>query len=259
MKDSSFALVTGASQGLGEVFARALAASGQNVILVARSRDKLDSLANELKRSHSILAEALVFDLASPSAAARIVHQLHDQNLRVNLLVNNAGFGVRGEFLKLPIARQMEMLQLNNATVVELTYSLLPSLMEHPQAGIINVSSTAGIQPIPYASLYAATKSFLMSFSLGLAEELRPHRVSVVTLCPGRILANAQTGEARNRQRKFGFVYQSPEDVVGRALESLANGGGLVIPGVLNKVSVFAQRLIPRRSVPRLVAKMSRQ
>jgi len=259
MKNSSFALVTGASQGLGEVFARALAARGQNVILVARSRDKLDSLANELKRSHSILAEALVFDLASPSAAARIVDQLHDQNLRVNLLVNNAGFGVRGEFLKLPIARRMEMLQLNNATVVELTYSLLPSLMEHPQAGIINVSSTAGIQPIPYASLYAATKSFLLSFSLGLAEELRSHRVSVVTLCPGRILADAHTGEARNGHRKFSFVYQSPEDVARGALESLANGGGLVIPGVLNKVSVFAQRLIPRRSVPRLVAKMSRQ
>jgi uncharacterized protein len=259
MKNSSFALVTGASQGLGEVFARALAARGQNVILVARSRDKLDSLANELKRSHSILAEVLVFDLTSPSAAARIVQQVHDQNLRVNLLVNNAGFGVRGEFLKLPIARQMEMLQLNNATVVELTYSLLPSLMEHPQAGIINVSSTAGIQPIPYASLYAATKSFLMSFSLGLAEELRSRRVSVVTLCPGRILANTHTGEARNGHRKFDFVYQSPEDVVRDALESLANGGGLVIPGILNKVSVFAQRLIPRRTVPRLVAKMSRQ
>jgi len=153
----------------------------------------------------------------------------------------------------------MEMLQLNNATVVELTYSLLPSLMEHRSAGIINVSSTAGFLPIPYASLYAATKSFLLSFSLGLAEELRSHRVSVVTLCPGRILANAHTGEARNGHRKFGFVYQSPEDVVRGALESLANGGGLVIPGVLNKVSVFAQRLIPRRSVPRLVAKMSRQ
>jgi uncharacterized protein len=259
MKNSDFALITGASQGLGEVFARALAARRQNVILVARSRDKLDSLASELKRSHSILAEALVFDLASPSAGARIVQQLHDRNLRVNLLVNNAGFGVRGEFLKLSIARQMEMLQLNNATVVELTYSLLPSLMEHPQAGIINVSSTAGVQPIPYASLYAATKSFLMSFSLGLAEELRSHRISVVTLCPGRILANAHTGEARNGHRKFGFVYQSSEDVVRGALGSLANGGGLVIPGVLNKVSVFAQRLIPRRTVPRLVAKMSRQ
>src|SRR5437879_13107923 len=110
MKDSSFALVTGASQGLGEVFARALAARGQNVILVARSRDKLDSLANELKRSHSILAEALVFDLASPSAAARIVRQLHHQNLRVNLRLNNSGVGIRVAYVTLPIATETDSL-----------------------------------------------------------------------------------------------------------------------------------------------------
>ncbi len=264
MKNSSFAVVTGASQGLGEVFARALAARGQNVILVARSKDKLESLASELKRSHAILAEALEFDLASPLAGPRLAEELRDRKLRVNLLVNNAGFGVRGEFVNLTLRRQMEMLQLNNAAVVELTYSLLPLLMEHPQAGIINVSSTAGFQPIPYASLYAATKSFLTSFSLGLQEELRSSRVSVVTLCPGRILANGHSGnghneEAKNGNRKFGFVYQRPEDVVGDALESLASGGGLVIPGFVNKLSIFAQRLIPRRAVPALVAKMSRQ
>jgi uncharacterized protein len=259
MKNSSFALITGASQGLGEAFARALAARKQNVILVARSRDKLESLASELKRSRSVLAEALEFDLSSPSAGPRLAQQLRDRKLHVNLLVNNAGFGVRGEFRTLTLQRQMEMLQLNNAAVVELTYSLLPSLMENPQAGIINVSSTAGFQPIPYASLYAATKSFLMSFSLGLREELLAHGVSVVTLCPGRILANAHSGEARNGNRKLGFVYQSTEDVVQKALESLASGGGLVIPGFVNKLSVFAQRVIPRRTVPRLVAKISRQ
>ena len=259
MENPSFALVTGASQGLGRVFARALAARKQNVILVARSKDKLESLAGELKRSYSILAEVLVFDLASQSAGSRLVQLLSDQNFRVNLLVNNAGFGVRGEFLNLPIARQMEMLSLNNAAIVELTYSLLPSLMELAPAGIINVSSTAGFQPVPYASLYAATKSFLTSFSLGLQEELRSTRVSVVTLCPGRILADGHSGEARNGHRRFGFIYQSPEDVVRDALESLANGGGLVIPGLVNKLSIFAQRLIPRRAVPTLVAKMSRQ
>jgi short-subunit dehydrogenase len=259
MKSLSFALVTGASQGLGAVFARALAARGQNVILVARSKDKLENLANELKRSESVLAEALEFDLASPCAGRCLVQQLRDREFQVNLLVNNAGFGVRGEFRNLTLQRQMEMLSLNNAAVVELTYSLLPSLMEHPQSGIINVSSAAGFQPIPYASLYAATKSFLTSFSLGLQEELRSNKVSVVTLCPGRILADGHAGEAKNGNRKFGFVYQSPEDVVREALESLANGGGLVIPGFVNKLSVFAQRLIPRRAVPVLVAKMSRQ
>jgi short-subunit dehydrogenase len=259
MKNSSFAVITGASQGLGKVFAHALAARKQNVILVARSRDKLESLANELRRSQSVFAEVLEFNLASPSAGQRLAHQLRDRKLQLNLLVNNAGVGVRGEFLNLTLRRQMEMLSLNNAAVVELTYSLLPSLMEHPQAGIINVSSTAGFQPIPYASLYAATKSFLTSFSLGLQEELRSSRVSVVTLCPGRILADGHSGEAKNGNRKFGFVYQSPEDVVRDALESLANHGGLVIPGFVNKLSIFAQRLIPRRVMPTIVARMSRQ
>jgi len=259
MKNSTYALVTGASQGLGKVFAHALAARKQNVILVARSRDKLESLANELRSSLSVFAEALEFNLASPSAGQRLAQQLRDRKLQVNLLVNNAGFGVRGEFRNVAMQRQMEMLSLNNAAVVELTYSLLPSLMEHPQAGIINVSSTAGFQPIPYASLYAATKSFLTTFSLGLQEELRSSRVSVVTLCPGRILANRQNGEAKNGKRKFGFICQSPEAVVRDALESLANGGGLVIPGLVNKLSIFAQRFIPRGAVPTLIARMSRQ
>jgi hypothetical protein len=259
MTDLNFALVTGASQGLGRAFARALAARKQNVVLAARSRDKLEHLADELKRSHSIAAEVLEFDLASPSAGSRLVERLHDRNLRVNLLVNNAGFGLRGEFRNLTLQRQMEMLQLNNAAVVELTHSLLPSLIERGRAGIVNVSSTAGFQPIPYASLYAATKSFLMSFSLGLQEELRSCGVSVVTLCPGRILADSPPGEAKNGKRKAGFIYQSSEEVVRETLESLAKGGGLVIPGFVNKFSVFAQRLIPRRVVPKLVARMSRQ
>src|SRR5258707_2839486 len=245
MRNSSFALVTGASQGLGRVFAHALAARKQNVILVARSRDKLENLANDLKRSQSVFAEVLEFDLASPSAGPGLAQQLRDRNLQVNLLVNNAGFGVRGEFRNLALQRQMEMLRLNNAAVVELTYSLLPSLMEHPQAGIINVSSSAGFQPIPYASLYSATKSFLTSFSLGLQEELRSSRVSVVTLCPGRILAEGHNGEAKNGNRKFGFVYQLPEDVVRDALESFASGGGLPVPRLVHQVTDFDQPLVP--------------
>lgn len=259
MKNPSFALVTGASQGLGRVFANMLAARGQNLILVARSRDKLESLADELQRSRSVLAEVMEFDLSSPLAGARLAQQVRDRTLQVNLLVNNAGFGVRGEFQTLTLQRQMEMVRLNNDAVVELTYSLLPWLMEHPQAGIINVSSAAGFQPIPYASLYSATKSFVTSFSLGLQQELRSSGVSVVTLCPGRILAHSHAGQEKNVNRKFGFIYQAAEDVVREALESLANGGGLVIPGFINKFSVFAQRLIPRRAVPALVAKMSRQ
>lgn len=257
MTQPTFALVTGASRGLGKVFAEALAARKQNLVLVARSKDKLGALAGELRSSQGILAESLEFDLASPMAGLRVAEQIRDRKLRINLLVNNAGFGARGEFRKLSIERQLEMVRLNNQAVVELTFHLLPSLIEE-RGGIINVASTAGFQPIPYAAVYAATKSFLISFSLGLEQEVRPHGVTVVTLCPGRIHANTQTPENRNPKKTFPGIYQSAEDVVRTVLERLDRGGGLVVPGFLNKLGASAASLIPRRVLPKLVAKMSR-
>src|SRR2546423_9726336 len=121
MSRPGYALVTGASMGLGKYFARALAARKQNLILVARSKDKLDAIASELRTSHAILAEVLEFDLASPMAGQRLAQQLHDRELPIELLVNNAGFGLRGEFWKLPLKRQLEMIHVHNSTVVELT------------------------------------------------------------------------------------------------------------------------------------------
>jgi uncharacterized protein len=131
-------------------------------------------------------------------------------------------------------------------------------MLERRQKGIINISSTAGFQPIPFASIYSATKAFLTTFSLALEQELRGAGVSVVTVCPGR-LRKSQNGESEERVRgNWAGVYQSPDEVVEAALRVLANGGGLTVPGALNKFSVFAQRLIPRRVVPRLIAKISR-
>jgi uncharacterized protein len=255
---SAYALVTGASRGLGKAFAEALAARKQNLVLVARSKEKLEALARELRSSQGILAEALEFDLASPTAGQRLAQRLWDRGLRINLLVNNAGFGERGTFCELSLDRQLEMIRLNNEVIVELTFRLLPSMLERRQGGIVNVSSTAGFQPIPYAALYAATKSFLTNFSLGLAEELRPRGVTVVTVCPGRIRADLRArGEQRGKQT-FPGVYQASEDIVLYALKALDRGGGLVVPGIVNQFSIFAQRFLPRRTVPKLVARMSR-
>jgi short-subunit dehydrogenase len=258
MIQPSYALVTGASRGLGKVFAQTLAARKHNVVLVARSKDQLEALAKELRISHGILAESLEFDLASPIAGLHLAQQLRDRELRINLLVNNAGFGARGEFWKLSLERQLEMIHLNNEAIVELTFHLLPPMIEQRHGGIINVSSTASFQPIPYANLYAATKSFLTTFSLGLEQELRPIGVAVVTVCPGRIRKTSQTEGSQSSKRTFPEIYQSPEDVVRKTLRALDRGGGLVVPGFLNKLSDFAARLIPRRMVPKLVAKMSR-
>ena len=255
---STFVLVTGASRGLGKAFAETFATRKQNLVLVARSKDKLDALASDLKDSHHILVEALECDLALPGAGRRLSQQLLDRKLRIHLLVNNAGFGARGRFLELPLERQLEMIRLNNEAIVELTYQLLPQMIESRQAGIINVSSTAGFQPIPYAALYAATKSFLTSLSLGLEQEVRPYGLRVVTLCPGRIRARSQVEGTRKVERDFSAVYQAPEEVVREALKVLDRGGGLVVPGFVNKIALFAERLIPHRAVPKLVAKMSR-
>jgi short-subunit dehydrogenase len=258
MKDDGFALITGASRGLGMAFARALAERHCNLVLVARSAEPLHALANELRQSTSVSLVAIQADLSFPGAGHVLAAQLSKDEIPIDLLVNNAGFGLRGEFRGLSIRRQLEMLRLNNEAIVELTYSLLPRMLERQQKGIINISSTAGFQPIPFASVYSATKAFLTAFSLALEQELRSAGVAVVTVCPGRLHKN-QNQESEQRARgKWPGLYQSPDEVVEDALQALANGGGLTVPGALNKFSVFAQRLIPRSLVPRLVAKFSK-
>jgi uncharacterized protein len=147
---------------------------------------------------------------------------------------------------------------LNNEAIVELTYNLLPGMLERRQKGIINISFTTGFQPIPFASVYSATKAFLTAFSLALEQELRSAGVSVVTVCPGRLHKNGNDESEQRARGKWAGIYQSPNEVVEAALQALANGGGLTVPGALNKFSVFAQRLIPRSLVPRLLARFSK-
>ena len=256
---AGYALVTGASTGLGKVFAQALAARGHNVILVARSEDKLTTLADQLRTSHGILAEIFALDLATPLAGLRLAQQLAERNLRIDLLINNAGFGLQGEFRKLDLNRQLEMIQLHNTSVVELTYLLLPAMIEEKRGGIINISSMAGMQAIPYATLYSATKSFLTTFSLALEREVGRHRVKVVTVCPGRLKAAPKGEEPKDaRRKKFPGGEQAHEDVVAQTLIMLDHGGGLLIPGLVNKVANVAERFFPRRLVTKAVGKLSR-
>jgi len=258
MKYDGFALVTGASRGLGMAFARALANRHCNLVLVARSAEPLHACANELRRSTSVSVVAIQVDLSFPGAVQILTEQLSSNEIPIDLLVNNAGFGLRGEFRGLSIRQQLEMLRLNNQAIVELTYSLLPKMLERRQKGIINISSTAGFQPIPFASAYCATKAFLTAFSLSLEQELRSAGVSVVTVCPGRLYKNGNDESEQHARGKWAGIYQSPDEVVEDALRVLAHGGGLTVPGALNKFSVFAQRLMPRSLVPRLVAKFSK-
>jgi uncharacterized protein len=257
MSRSGYALITGASSGIGAAFARALAARGKNLILVARSRQMLEQIARELEREHSISALPYPADLSIPGAAAKVDASLRERNLEVGLLVNNAGFGGRGEFHKLPLERQLEMIRLNVLAVVDLTHLLLPGMVARREGGIINVSSVTGFQSIPYAAVYSATKAFLTSFSMGLAEELRPHGIPVVTLTPGGTKTNFQEIGEKSRA-KFPGKPQTPEEVVRQALKKLERGGGLLVPRLDNRALLFAQRFMSRRTVARLVASGSK-
>ncbi len=258
MKYDGFALITGASRGLGMAFARALAERHCNLVLVARSAEPLHALANELRRSTPISVIALQADLSFPGAGQVLAEQLSKSEIPIDLLINNAGFGLRGEFRGISIRQQLEMLRLNNQVIVELTYSLLPRMLERRQKGIINISSTAGFQPVPFASVYSATKAFLTAFSLALEQELRSAGVAVVTVCPGRLHKNGSDETEQRGRGKWAGIYQSPDEVVEDALQVLASGGGLTVPGALNKFSVFVQRLMPRSFVPRLIATFSK-
>lgn len=257
MTQPGYALVTGASHGLGRFFAAALARRKQNLVLVARSNERLEKVAERLRLAHGVSVETISIDLARSNAGRDLARELRERDLAIDLLINNAGFGDQGEFVRLSLERQLEMIRLQNSTAVELTHELLPSMIEQRRGGIINVSSMAGFQPIAYAAIYSATKSFLTTFSLALEAEVRRYKLAVVTICPGRLRADPEDEERERRKVPGGE--QSHEVVVRDALRMLDRGGGFVIPGAINKFAAFAERFIPRSRVARLIAKMTKR
>lgn len=258
MSPPLYSLITGASSGIGECFARALASKGRNVVLVARSSDKLSALAAEIRSTYKILAEPMSMDLSEPGAGERLAQLTGERGFEIDLLINNAGFGARGKFWSLPLKEQSALMRLQIEAMMELTFHLLPRMIERRQGGIINVSSMTGFQPIPYATTYAATKAFMNSFSMALREELKPYGIAVVTLCPGGTRTNFVNIGARQGRHKFPGGPQPPEEVVDEGLRKLDRKGGLVIPRFGNKASVFSQRFLPRSAVAKLLAKMSK-
>jgi uncharacterized protein len=255
-KRDGYAVVTGSSRGIGACFARALAARSWNLVLVARTRNQVEELAGELSGSFGIQAESIALDLTVAGAAAELRRRTIESGIDVELLVNNAGMGDRGEFAKLPLAEQSDMIRLNAGALVELTYHLLPSMVARRRGTIINVSSTAGFQPMPYVAVYAATKAFVTSFSMALAEEVRSHGIAVVTLCPGP--TRTESHSKKPSTSKFPGGLQPAEEVVHEALLQMDRGGGLVVPRLINKAMVFSNRLMPLHLSARTVARATR-
>jgi len=249
-------LINGASSGIGEAFARRLAADGHDVLLVARSEEKLIALCNELGLNHNVRAQYVVLDLSQPDAPARLLEETRERNLEIDLLINNAGFGSMGEFAQLDLARELNMIDLNVRSLVELTYLFLQPMRERKGGSIINVASTASFQPVPFMATYAATKAFVLSFSEALWEENRPYGIKVMALCPGV----TETGffEASHMKRPPARAAQTSEQVVEVALRAWKRGKASVISGWLNGITVETERLVPRSLVLRLVGAIMR-
>jgi short-subunit dehydrogenase len=256
VKPSRYALVTGASRGIGIYFARALAARSWNLIVVARSKDRLEELASDLSGSYGVQVEVSPMDLTGAGAPADVARIVAERGLDVELLVNNAGHGDRGRIAKLSAEDQSNVIQLNVQALVELTRFLLPAMIAKGRGGIINVSSTAGFQPMPSAAVYAASKAFVTSFSMALAEEVRGHGITVVTLCPGPTQTSPPT--AKSSASRFPGGFQPAEELVEQALQRLDRGGGLVVPRFINKLMAFSNRLMPLHVAAKLVKRAMR-
>jgi short-subunit dehydrogenase len=251
-----WALVTGASAGIGLALAEQLAAGGTNLILTARRRERLEALAEKLTTLHGVRIEVVPADLTLPTAPEHLFAYTEKQRIAVDLLVNNAGFGTYGLFLTSDRARQVEMVQVNVTAVITLTHLYLPGMIDRRHGDILVVASTAAFQGVPYLATYAATKAFDLLFAEALAQEVRAHGIRVCALCPGQTMTEFQ--EVAGQPTRFSTHGETAEKVARVGLKALARGRTYAISGVGNYLSAHAQRLVPRQFVNRMAAKMMR-
>ena len=238
---TAVALVTGASAGLGEEFARQLSAKGHRLVLVARRKERLDQLADELGN-----ARAVELDLSQLGAASRLMAGVGAHGETVELLVNHAGFGLSGGFGQLDGKRQREMIDLNCGALTELAHAALPGMVERKAGGILNVASTAAFQPGPSMAVYFATKAFVLSFSEALHDEMKRHGVKVSCLCPGPTRTEFRSVSGFNPKGPAGKISADAASVVRTGLEGLARNKAVVVPGMANKVISQTHRFFPR-------------
>jgi uncharacterized protein len=242
------ALVTGASAGLGVEFAQQLSKRGYSLVLAARRKERLEELAKELGD-----ARALAIDLAKGNAAAKLMADLEANGDTVDLLVNNAGFGLIGRFAELDAKRLRQMIDLNVGTLTDLCRAVAPGMIERKSGGIINVASTAAFQPGPKMAVYFATKAFVLSLSEALHEELKPHGVKVSCLCPGPTRTEFGEIAGFGGNSLFERVAMNAAEVVETGLKGLEANRAVVVAGWMNKATATSTRFAPR-SVVRKIA-----
>lgn len=253
---TGIALVTGASSGIGDAFARLLAARGYDLVVVARDKERLDKLAADV----AVDVEVMTADLADRSQLAVVEARLRDAtSAPVDVLINNAGFGTTGRFHELDADEETREIDVNVVALVRLTHAALDGMVRRGKGGVLNVSSIAGYQPTPGNTTYGATKAFVTSFSQALHEELRGTGVAVTCLTPGMTRAEFQQRAGYSTSHLPERAWQTPEEVARAALDGLARNDALVVPGWHNKVLAASTHLAPRWLVRRIASQLSRQ
>ena len=242
------ALVTGASAGLGVEFARQLSKRGHRLVLVARRKDRLEELAKELGN-----ARAVAIDLSKKDSAAELLADIEANGEVVEILVNNAGFGLIGRFAELDATRERQMIDLNVGALTDLCRGVVPGMVARKSGGILNVASTAAFQPGPNMAVYYATKAFVLSLTEALHEELKPHGVNVSCLCPGPTRTEfGEVAGASAVNNLFDRVAMDSPEVVTAGLNGLDKNKAVVIPGFVNKLTANGGRFAPRSTVRKI-------
>ncbi len=251
-------LITGASSGIGSELARCFAEGGSDLVLVARREDRLRELARNLTSRYGVKAHVLPKDLSLPAAGREIEDELRNAGIRVDVLVNNAGFGDRGAFAELGIERQLKMVQVNVGVVTELTRRFLPGMIERSKGGVLNVASAAAFQPGPLMSVYYATKAYVLHLSEGIAEELSGTGVSVTCLCPGPTVTEFGADAHMDGSLLFRMGAMPAARVARAGYDGYRAGKVIVVPGLRNKLVAFSVRISPRAMVRKIVKLLHR-
>jgi uncharacterized protein len=246
--ESSTALVTGASSGIGAAIAESLAERGHPLTLVARREGRLSKLASDLRRRQGVRAEVIACDLGDAAERDRLEGLLEEAGLEVEVLVNNAGFGSSGEFVDTGREGQVEMVRVNCEAVIDLTGRFLPAMVKRGRGAVINVASMAAFQPIPKQATYAASKAFVLSHSEALHEELRGSGVTVTAICPGPVDTefDQAAGIRRAREATPGFIWASADDIAEQAVKAAEDGKRAIVPGMLQYAGSILGRHSPR-------------
>lgn len=250
------ALITGASSGIGESFARALAPKGMNLVLVARSANKLQRLAEELHDRYHVRAEIVPIDLSVEKAGFSVYEQTRKMNVEIDLLINNAGFSTHGKFETISPVQDHQQVMLNIVAIVDLTHAFIPNMVSRGEGAIINIGSTTSFYPLAYQAVYAASKAFVLSFSEALWAEYQGKGIKVLALCPGA----TDTEFFRRMGRDVKLEKISSQEVVRVGLSALERDRHYVVPGFKNNLETrFLPRLLPRSFVAKLVGSVSQK